>query len=319
MEKGAPVFFAFVPDLLDHLRTAFDPESLLSYDELFDQVKSIPILVLDDLGAQSGTGWAEEKLFQILNHRYISALPTIITTTISIDHQEERVRSRLMDARISRIVDLGSVSRLGGPGIGDVEPELLKIMDFDQFEVSRRSTDRESQETLRAALSAAQSFANHPDGWLVLLGNPGCGKTHLAVAIAKQRIHSGGEVFFAFVPDLLDYLRYTFSPDSRITYDELFDKVKRTPLLILDDLGSESTTAWAHEKLYQIIVHRHNARLPTIITTRGIPNTPNDPIASRLEDPRVVVVVPITAPDFRHQGTQPNRASKRTRFDGRAG
>ena len=109
------------------------------------------------------------------------------------------------------------------------------------------------------------------------------------------------------MPDLLDHLRYTFSPDSRVTYDELFDRVKQTPLLVLDDLGSETSTAWANEKLYQIVVHRHNARLPTIITTRAIPTGSHDPVASRLNDPRLVVVMPITAPDYRQLGARPQR------------
>ena len=78
--------------------------------------------------------------------------------------------------------------------------------------------------------------------------------------------------------------------------------MKRTPLLILDDLGSETATPWAHEKLYQIIVQRHNARLPTIITTRQLPSGEGDPIASRLNDPRIVQVMPIEAPDYRHGG-----------------
>ena len=85
-----------------------------------------------------------------------------------------------------------------------------------------------------------------------------------AVAIAGQAQLQGRPVFFAFVPELLDHLRATFSPDSPIGYDELFEQIKTVPLLILDDLGAESSTAWAEEKLYQIVVHRHEARLPTV-------------------------------------------------------
>ena len=67
-------------------------------------------------------------------------------------------------------------------------------------------------------------------------------------------------------------------------------------------LGSESSTAWANEKLYQIIVHRHNAQLPTVITTRAIPSAAKDPVASRLNDARLVQIMPITAPDYRDVG-----------------
>ena len=56
---------------------------------------------------------------------------------------------------------------------------------------------------------------------------------------------------FTFVPDLLDHLRATYSPNSPVQYDQLFEQVKSTPLLILDDLGAETSTPWAKEKLYQ--------------------------------------------------------------------
>lgn len=304
MERGLPVFFAFVPDLLDHLRASFNPDHELSYDELFEQVKSIPLLVLDDLGSQSSTSWADEKLFQVLNHRYVANLPTVITTNSPIDEMNERTKSRIEDTLVAKIFDLGiNLDNKLLTGIGEIAPPMLQSMTFDSFKINGRSLKQAEKQTLEASLRMAQAYASDPDGWLVFLGNSGTGKTHLSISIAKSQLELGKEVFFTFVPDLLDHLRYTFSPDSRVTYDGLFEKVKRTPLLILDDLGSESATPWAHEKLYQIIVQRHNARIPTIITTRNLPAAHGDPIASRLNDPRVVQVMPIEAPDYRNSGS----------------
>jgi DNA replication protein DnaC len=296
MEAGTPVFFAFVPDLLDHLRAGYGSEADLSYDELFEQVKTIPVLVLDDLAAHPGSPWAEEKLYQVINHRHLSALPTVITSSVQVERLDGRLQSRLLDPRTSRVLDLGAGVRAATAGIGEVQPALLHAMTFEAFVPGGSAQERETQ---AAAAAYARNYARHPEGWLVLVGDSGVGKTHLAVAIASERIRAGGEVFFAFVPDLLDHLRYTFSPDSRVTYDELFDRVKQTPLLILDDMGSESTTPWAAEKLYQVIVHRHNAHLPTIITTRAIPSEEGDPVASRLNDARLVTVLPILGPDHR--------------------
>ncbi len=314
MEKGRPVFFAFVPDLLDQLRGSYSPDSELSYEEMFDQVKNVPVLVLDDLGAHSGAPWAEEKLFQIVNHRYVTGLPTIVTSSVQIDRLDGRLQSRLTDPRSSRVIDLGGSSKAGATAMGAIVPALRRQMTFDSFQPEGRARDRLGRDTLQGALRAARAFARDPDGWLVLIGNSGCGKTHLAVAVANAHLERGGDVFFAFVPDLLDHLRYTFSPDSRVTYDELFDRIKQAPLLVLDDLGAESSTAWANEKLYQIIVHRHHARLPTVITTRDIRSGENDPIASRLNDPQVAQVMAITAPDYRQAG----RLQKDRRPDGGA-
>jgi DNA replication protein DnaC len=313
MAKGNPVFFAFVPDLLDHLRSSYGPENGLTYDELFEQIKNISLLVLDDLGNHSGTPWAEEKLYQVLNHRYLADLPTVITTGVAVDRLDARLQSRVLDPRTSQVVELGGGTRTGVTGVGAVEPELLKQMSFDSFDLAGRGSDAQGRQTLQAAITFARAFAKNPEGWLVLVGDSGSGKTHLAIAIANERLKRGEEIFFAFVPDLLDHLRYTFSPDSRITYDELFDRIKQTSLLVLDDLGAQTSSAWATEKLYQIIVHRHNAKLPTIITTRAIPMDPQDPIASRLADARFVTVVPILAPDYRQQGNGGAARVQRTR------
>ncbi|NIO71917.1 MAG: ATP-binding protein, partial [Anaerolineae bacterium] len=89
-----------VPDLLDHLRATFSPNSLISYDKRFEEVRTAPLLVLDDLGTESATPWAREKLFQLFNYRYNARLPTVITMQNSVEELEEtnpRLSSRMLD------------------------------------------------------------------------------------------------------------------------------------------------------------------------------------------------------------------------------
>jgi DNA replication protein DnaC len=90
--------FVVVPDLLDHLRATFSPASTTTLDKLFEQVRSTGLLILDDLGTESATPWAREKLFQLLNYRYAARLPTVITTADPIDQIEPRLRTRMLDA-----------------------------------------------------------------------------------------------------------------------------------------------------------------------------------------------------------------------------
>ena len=295
IEKGEPVFFAHVPDLLDHLRSSFGPGSEISYTELFDQVRNTPMLVLDELEARGSTPWAHEKLRQIVNHRYNAQLATVVTTR-GIDELDPYLGTRLRNS--------GQVLSLRGETVeqlhhlGRFEPDLDQ-MTFDTFDVRGNNPNADQQKSLKAAFDFARNYAKTPDGWLVLFGEPGVGKTHLAVAIAAERIKAGQRVFLASVPDLLDDLRDTFTPDSKVTYSRRFDEVKSAELLLLDDLGREHSSPWAKEKLYQIIVHRHNARLPTVITTSLDFTRESGPVASRVRDVTVADMYRIEAPDYR--------------------
>jgi len=152
------------------------------------------------------------------------------------------------------------------------------------------------------AYTVARKFAEDPKGWLVLRGGCGCGKTHLAAAIANEALGRHVALIFAVVPDLLDHLRSAFGPSSEIAYDELFDKVRGTNLLVLDDLGTESSTPWAREKLYQILNHRYNCRLPTVITTNRDLRQIDERIVSRMSDCALCTMIEIKADDYRRRG-----------------
>jgi DNA replication protein DnaC len=100
VEKRIPVLFAIVPDLLDHLRNTFAPSSEVTYDERFELVRSIHLLILDDLGTENATPWAREKLYQIFNHRYNYRLPTVITSNREPKDIDPRILSRMEDTAL---------------------------------------------------------------------------------------------------------------------------------------------------------------------------------------------------------------------------
>ncbi len=306
IERNQTVFFIVAADLLDHLRAAYSPDSPVSYDELFEQVRNVPVLILDDLSLTNATPWAQEKLFQVINHRYNNALATVVTVRGPLQRLDDGLRTRLEGADgTASVAQLGNFNSRLVQGIGEVRTEMLQRMTFENFDtLGGPDASSQDQESLDQAKHTAETFAADPDGWLLLNGPRGCGKTHLAVAIAGERLNRGSQVFFAFVPTLLDHLRATFSPESPVGYDELFEQINSVPLLVLDDLGAESSTAWAEEKLYQIVVHRHEARLPTVITTVSTLEELEDTksrIASRLVDGIVINWVPIMAPNYRDQ------------------
>ena len=100
------VYVAAVPDLLDHLRSSFDPRAGTGYDDLFGMIKGAQLLVLDDLGTENATPWAQEKLYQVINHRYMEQMPTVITSNVDIKKIDDRVASRIQDHRLSHYVEM---------------------------------------------------------------------------------------------------------------------------------------------------------------------------------------------------------------------
>ncbi len=301
IENNHPVFYITTPDLLDHLRSTFSPNSEVPYDEFFEQVRNTPLLILDDLGAQSSTPWAKEKLDQLLNHRFSNQLPTVIVSIVPIEDLEERIRTRLITSNLCRIYTIGKDPPAMFTSSWAPEFKKEREMTFDNFDWKRVNLLLEQRQNLEAAFRLASDFAKSPDGWLVFQGDNGCGKTHLAAAIVNYRYKIKEPAQFVVVPDFLDHLRSTFSPESKISYDQLFESVKSTPLLILDDFGKQTTTPWAQEKLYQVINYRYNALLPTVVTTNCSPDEIDSPIISRFADSKISVLFNITAPDY-HSG-----------------
>jgi DNA replication protein DnaC len=313
IDAGRPALFMVVPDLLDHLRTTYAPESDVPYDRLFDQVRNAELLILDDLGAQSTTPWADEKLYQLINHRFNLALPTVFTLSRPIEGLDERLRSRLNDRQLSQVYALDTAAGTDIVTDDPLDLPLLKEMTFAAFNYRPTGPDLTdvAARKLQQAYAIAHDYAMEPEGWLVLAGETGCGKTHLAAAIAHHQRDAGRPYLFVAVPDFLDRLRGAAAGRANGAAD-YFEQVRNSPFLVLDDLGVHSDTAWAQEKLFQVLNHRYNAKLPTVITVRPTDELPAA-LRSRLYDDKVSLFVEIEAPDYRNPGRPRAPAARRGR------
>ena len=302
VDMGVPTLFLTVPDLLDMLRFSYDSDDI-TFEERFNEIRNASLLILDDFGTQNATGWAQEKLFQIMNYRYINKLPMVVTTNLSLDEIDARVRSRLSDRELVTDVRINApdyrrpLDDTGHPELSSLD--LMVNKTFGSFEDrTGEGLQVDELKSLQKALKAAHIFAERPKGWLVFMGGYGSGKTHIAAAIANYRAGLGDPPLFVMVPDLLDHLRATFSPNSHITFDRRFDEIRTAPLLVLDDLGTQSMTPWVREKLYQLFNYRYNAELPTVITTSDSLEEMDPRIKSRLLDMKLCSIYPIAVPSY---------------------
>src|SRR6202142_3256102 len=175
----------------------------------------------------------------------------------------------------------------------------LKDLTFESFMPRGRKGLAEMQaNSLEMAFNQARHYAQSLNGWLLLQGGYGCGKTHLAAAVSNFAVGMGVPTLFLTVPDLLDTLRFAYN-DEDTTFEQRFDEIRNAKLLVLEDFGTKNAPGWGQEKLFQIVNYRYINKLPTVVTTNLLLDEIEARIRSRLSDPELVTQTKMIAPDYR--------------------
>jgi len=142
-------------------------------------------------------------------------------------------------------------------------PRRYQHCTIDNFKVYNESLERAAAQ----ARKLAEEFPAVGRG-LFLEGQPGVGKTHLAVAVLKQVMQTAGaRGLFYDTRDLLRVIRGTYNASTHTTELDILRPVMTADLLVLDDLGAEKTSEWVEETMNLIVNTRYNERRPTIFTT----------------------------------------------------
>lgn len=141
-------------------------------------------------------------------------------------------------------------------------------------------------DTLTAEAREAVQRWSEGSGNLLIIGPVGTGKTHTALAAARERYLAGQQgIRFAPVVELLDNLRPDARPVDEYTPATQWMKVyAEAELLILDDIGGEKPSDWTAERLYLLVNDRWLNMRPTIATTNLAPADLKEAIGERTYD-----------------------------------
>lgn len=183
-----------------------------------------------------------------------------------------------------------------------MEPEGGRPLTINSFDIPRRYRDCSFDNFIGNDKLVEKVMAMSGES-IVLTGNTGCGKTHLAIAAMRHGIERGaigiGAIFIP-VPELLLKIRSSFREGARETEADVIDRYAGCSCLILDDLGAEKTSEYSIATMELIIDRRYRSEAQTIITTNlsllDIEEKLSARIASRLSE---MNPIKINMPDYR--------------------
>ena len=105
---------------------------------------------------------------------------------------------------------------------------------------------------------------------LYLHGNFGTGKTYLIAALFNELAKKGVESCIIYFPEFLRTLKSSFQKyeEGEGSFSDKYEKVKKIPLLLIDDIGAENVTAWGRDEILgTILQYRMTEELPTFFTS----------------------------------------------------
>lgn len=163
------------------------------------------------------------------------------------------------------------IARITGATYESEMRSLFSISDIGRKYMFAKFEDFEVRAGAENAYKASKYYAENFDEFgaesLILWGDPGNGKTHLAAAVHNKLSQDGLTVVFVSMPDLLSKIKASFNRNNAETEEQIMKALIKCDLLIIDDLGAEKTSDWVQEKVFEIVDGRYRRQKPIMATS----------------------------------------------------
>lgn len=186
----------------------------------------------------SKTTKAEEELARMAQQK-------IDSEAARIKHEQKRLEEKIGSALI---------------------PKRFQGKTFEQY----KAESPKQQRALDACKEYALNFDAHFDAGrcLILFGNPGTGKTHLAASIANHLVtETKHTAIYRSLFTILQTIKNTYGNDAESSESDVFKTLESPSLLIIDEIGATKSTEFEIATLFALINARYEAQLPTVIIT----------------------------------------------------
>lgn len=209
-----------------------------------------------------------------LNQHTLRAVPNFVENRDPVEEQCPKCYGTGMEIVPGKGARICSCRKLKSPQDRFTSVRLPRR--YDGFHFANYKAQTPSQV---AAFQYAQSLVkDYPavDRGLLLMGNVGVGKTHLAVSILKGLTERGFNCLFYEFGSLLKEIQDSYNPNTQTSELGVLAPVLNTDILVLDELGASKPTDWVRDTMAHIINSRYNDRKLTVFTTNYMDDRRNE-------------------------------------------